>query len=267
MPDAAEPPPGPSGRGSGEWDVRRLTETDSTNRVVLDLARAGAPEGVVVVADHQTAGRGRLGRVWQAPPGASLLVTVLLRPNLPAPDAHLVTIAAALAAADACAAVAGVRPSLKWPNDLVVERDGRTRKLAGILAESVVSGGRIDAVALGMGLNVQWPAELPDDLADIATALNHEAGHDIGRDDVLAAWLEALGARYGRLGSTGGAEALLAAYRAACVTLGREVRVELAFETLLGVAADVTREGHLVVDTDGGRRVVTAGDVVHLRPA
>ena len=249
------------------WDVRRLAETDSTNRVVLDLARAGEPEGIVVVADHQTAGRGRLGRVWQAPPGASLLVTVLLRPTIAVADAHLVTIAAALAAADACEEVAGVRPALKWPNDLVVEREGATRKLAGLLAESIVQGGRIDAVALGMGLNVQWPSPLPDDLADIATALNLEAGRDVARDDVLTSWLACLADRYRRLTAPRGAEALLAAYRVACSTLGREVRAELAGETVLGTAADVTREGHLVVDTAEGRRVVTAGDVVHLRPA
>src|SRR5688572_10264611 len=199
-------------RAAEPWDVRRLAETDSTNRVVLDLARAGEPEGVVVVADHQTAGRGRLGRVWQAPPGASLLVTVLLRPTIAVADAHLVTIAAALAAADACEEVAGVRPALKWPNDLIVERDGETRKVAGLLAESVVTGGRIEAVALGMGLNVQWPTALPDELADIATALNHEAGVDVARDDVLAAWLACLSDRYNRLTATGGTEALLAAY-------------------------------------------------------
>lgn len=250
----------------GTWDVRFVGETDSTNRMVLDLARAGAPEGVVVVADHQTAGRGRLGRVWQAPPGASLLVTVLLRPTIGVTDAHLVTIAAALAAVDACAEIAGVRPALKWPNDLIVERDGATRKLAGLLAESIVTGGRIDAVALGMGLNVQWPAPLPDELAEIATALNHEAGADVSRDEVLDAWLRYLAHRYARLNAAGGTEALLAAYRVACVTLGREVRAELPGETLFGTATDVTREGHLVLDTDDGRRVVSAGDVVHLRP-
>jgi BirA family biotin operon repressor/biotin-[acetyl-CoA-carboxylase] ligase len=249
------------------WRITRLDETDSTNRVVLDLARGGEPEGAVVVADHQTAGRGRLGRSWQAPPGASLLVTVLLRPTIAVADAHLVTIAAALAAADACAAVAGVRPVLKWPNDLVVERDGTTRKLAGLLAESVVRAGRVDAVALGMGLNVQWPAELPDDLVPIATALNHEVGHDVDREAVLRGWLDCLDDRYSRLTAPGGTDALLAAYRVACGTLGRAVRVELAGETLHGTALDVTREGHLVVDVDGTRRVVTAGDVVHLRPA
>lgn len=250
-----------------DWRVTRLAETDSTNRVVLDLARAGEPEGAVVVADHQTAGRGRLGRSWVAPPRASLLVTVLLRPTIAVADAHLVTIAGALAAADACAEVAGVRPALKWPNDLVVERDGETRKLAGLLAESVMRHDRVEAVALGMGLNVRWPSALPDELAPIATALNHVCGRDVDRDAVLDAWLGSLAERYRRLTAPGGTDALLAAYRVACATLGRAVRVELAEESFVGTAADLTREGHLVVDADGGRRAVAAGDVVHLRPA
>jgi BirA family biotin operon repressor/biotin-[acetyl-CoA-carboxylase] ligase len=192
-----------------------------------------------------------------------LLVTVLLRPALPPAEVHLVTIAAGLAAVDACEAVAGVVPGLKWPNDLVVERDGVTRKLAGLLSESLVSGGRIEALALGMGLNVQWPAPLPDDLASIATALNHEAGHDIDRDVVLDAWLARLGQRYGAFDAV----ALLEEYRERCVTLGREVRAELAFETVTGTAVDVDADGHLLLDTPDGRRVITAGDVVHLRPA
>ena len=249
--------------GPVEWSLRRLAETDSTNRVVLEEARGGAPEGLVVVADHQTAGRGRLGRTWQAPPGASLLVTVLLRPAMPPAEVHLVTIAAGLAAVDACEAVAGIVPSLKWPNDLVIERDGVTRKLAGLLAESLVAGGRIDALALGMGLNVQWPEVLPDDLASIATALNHEAGHDVDRDALLDAWLARLGQRYGSFD----AASLLAEYRERCVTLGREVRAELAFETVTGVATDVDPDGHLLLTTPDGPRVITAGDVVHLRPA
>ncbi|MEA3056511.1 MAG: BirA family transcriptional regulator [Actinomycetota bacterium] len=243
--------------------MRRLAETDSTNRVVLEEARGGAAEGLVVVADHQTAGRGRLGRAWQAPPGASLLVTVLLRPALPPAEVHLVTIAAGLAAADACDAVTGVVPALKWPNDLVIEREGGTRKLAGLLSESLVAGGRIDALARGMGLNVQWPAVLPDELASIATALNHEAGHDVDREQLLDAWLERLGQRYGAFD----AGSLLAEYRERCVTLGREVRAELAFETVTGIASDVDVDGHLLVDTSDGRRVITAGDVVHVRPA
>jgi BirA family biotin operon repressor/biotin-[acetyl-CoA-carboxylase] ligase len=114
-----------------------------------------------------------------------------------------------------------------------------------------------------MGLNVQWPAELPDDLASIATALNHEAGHDIDRDALLDAWLSRLGQRYG---SFDGAS-LLAEYRERCVTLGREVRAELANEAVTGVATDVDPDGHLLITTPDGPRTITAGDVVHLRPA
>src|SRR4051812_27340870 len=109
---------------------------------------AGAPEGLAAVADHQTAGRGRLGRAWVAPPGASLLLSVLFRPDLAPERLHLTTAAVALAAAEACEAVAGVLPVLKWPNDLLVG----DRKLAGVLAES-----RLPAVVVGIGLNVNWP--------------------------------------------------------------------------------------------------------------
>lgn len=225
------------------WEVERLGSTDSTNRVVLDRARGGAPEGLVVVADVQTAGRGRLGRTWTAPPGASLLVTVLLRPRRP----ELVTIASGLAAVEACEAVTGFRPRLKWPNDLVTDRG----KLAGLLAER--DG---DAVAMGMGLNVQWPDELPEELVGVATALNHEVGHDVDRDAVLDAWLEALGRRLDAI------DDVMAEYRSTCDTVGRSVRVELSDETFTGTATGVTDEGHLVVDG----RVVAAGDVVHLRP-
>ena len=226
------------------WEVRRLAEVDSTNRLVLDLARDGAPEGVVVVADVQTAGRGRLGRTWTAPPGASLLVTVLLRPRRPG----LVTIASGLAAVEACEAVTGLRARLKWPNDLVTDRG----KLAGLLAER--DG---DAVAMGMGLNVQWPDQLPEELVGVATALNHEVGRDVDRDAVLDAWLAALGRRLDAI------DDVMAEYRATCDTIGRSVRVELAGETFTGTATGVTDEGHLVVDG----RTVAAGDVVHLRPA
>lgn len=239
--------------------VELLPETDSTNRQLLDRARAGAPEGVVLVADHQTGGRGRMGRTWEAPPGASLLVSVLFRPDLPLGRVHLVTIAAGLAAADACEAVCGARPSLKWPNDLVVEEPAGTRKLAGLLAESVVGDDRLDALVVGMGLNVNWPAER---LPEGAVALNTLVGHDVDRMLLLEAWLERLDARYRALPNDDG----LDDYRRRCSTLGRAVRVELGDGDVEGEAVDVTAEGHLVVETGAGRRTFAVGDVVHLRP-
>jgi len=264
-------------------DVRRVASTGSTNTDVMELARQGEPEGLVLVADHQRAGRGRAGRSWTAPPGASLLCTVLLRP--PARVAPLVTFALAVAAAEAVEELAGFAPGLKWPNDLVVESppapegDGRTRKLAGILAEAewppgadIGSGYREPAaheratVAAGIGLNVAWPDDLPEDLADIAVAINHVSATPVDRDEVLEALLARFDRTYGSLVG-GDAARVLDAWRARSSTLGRDVRVDLGATEVEGRAVDVTADGHLVVETaDGTRRTLAVGDVVHLRP-
>ena len=243
--------------------LRWVADTGSTNRDLLDLAATGAPDGTVLVADHQTAGRGRLDRSWHALPGASLLLSVLFRPAADAVDAHLLTTAVGLSAAEACELVAGVGPGLKWPNDLVVASptDGSTRKLGGILAESTVRDGRLDAVVVGLGLNVNWPRELPADLADIAIALNHFGG-EVDREALLVALLR----RLGHWGTVTPAE-LMAGARDRSATLGHEVRVDLGREQFEGRAVELTDRGELVVETAAGeRRTVVVGDVVHVRP-
>ena len=166
-----------------------------------------------------------------------------------------------LAAADAVEAVAGFRPRLKWPNDLVWPGDGSAadRKLAGILAEAHWPSDDEVAVVIGIGLNVTWPHYLPAELADIATAINHIAGHDVDRDHVLTQLLTRFDARYDELLHGG----IVDAWRRASATLGRRVRVDLGSEIVEGVASDVTDEGHLVV----GDRTIAVGDVVHLRNA
>jgi BirA family transcriptional regulator, biotin operon repressor / biotin---[acetyl-CoA-carboxylase] ligase len=249
-------------------DVRWVPETGSTNADLLALSREDPTlDGVVLVADHQTAGRGRLGRTWEAPSGAGLLCSTLVRPDLPPSELHLVTIAVAVAASDACDAVAGVRPRLKWPNDLLITgADGVDRKVAGILAESVLRDGAVVALVVGMGINVNWPADLPDELAAIATSVNHHAGHDVDRETLLVAHLRRLEAILDDLGTRDGRDALLARYRDLSATLGRQVRVDLSSRSISGTAVDVTREGHLVLDVEGGRETVAVGDVVHLRP-
>lgn len=247
------------------FDVRRVAETGSTNADLLALARAGAPEGIVLVADHQTAGRGRAGRKWTAPPGSSLLLSVLLRP--PQAVAGLTTMALGLAAADAVEAIAGVLPRLKWPNDLVVPGDGTDvdRKLAGILAEAHWPSAGAVAVVAGIGLNVNWPDRLPDDLASTGIAVNHIAGHDVDRDALLDMLLDRLEAQYNLL--VDDTPSLLARWRQSSATLGRRVRIDLGERELVGDAVDVTGDGHLVIDVGGTRHVVAVGDVVHLRPA
>jgi BirA family biotin operon repressor/biotin-[acetyl-CoA-carboxylase] ligase len=244
--------PEPEAKPSPFDEVRRFAELDSTNAYLLEEARGGAPAGLVAVADHQRAGRGRLGRTWAAPPGTSLLVSVLLRPDLPVERRHLVVLAAAVAMAEAVEATSGVVAALKWPNDLLVGE----RKLAGILAE-----GTGDAVVVGMGVNVEWP-DVPEELAEIATAINLEGGRPVTRDDLLDAFLARYAARLSDL------DAARAEYRGRLVTLGRRVRVEQATTTVVGIATALDDDGHLVVEVEGeGPVVVAAGDVVHLRPA
>lgn len=251
------------------YDVRERDETGSTNEDLLALARAGASEGVVISTGHQTGGRGRRGRTWVAAPGSSLLASVLLRPVLLrpalAPDsAHLVTMAAALAAVDACAGVAGTRPALKWPNDLVVEQQGgRSAKLAGLLADALVSGDRLEAVVVGMGLNLTQEAA---DAFPGAVCLEALAGRSVDRQGLLAAWLGHLDRWYGGLGGDAGRRAVLTAYRRQCATVGREVRVELANRVFSGLATGVDGRGRLLVVSGSGRTAVDAGEVVHLRP-
>jgi BirA family biotin operon repressor/biotin-[acetyl-CoA-carboxylase] ligase len=223
-----------------------LAETDSTNRVVAERAALGAPEGLVVTADVQTAGRGRLDRTWDAAAGSSLLVSVLLRPDLPPDRWHLLTAAAGLAAVEACVQAGGFRPELKWPNDLLVD----DRKLAGVLAET--SAG---AVVVGMGLNVH--AAPPG-----AAWADEAAGRVVDRSDLLGAWLAALDRRLDDW------PALAAAYRSECATVGRRVVVEQPGGRIEGVAEGIDDAGRLIVRPDGGDVVaVSAGDVVHVRPA
>jgi BirA family biotin operon repressor/biotin-[acetyl-CoA-carboxylase] ligase len=226
--------------------VRRFESLDSTNRWLLDAARSGSVSaGSVCVADYQTAGRGRLGRTWEAPVGAALLASVLLRPALPVERLHLVTAAVALAGRAAAFSVAGVEAGVKWPNDLVVDRPGGSQKLAGVLAEA-----ELPWVVVGIGMNLSWA---PEGAACL--------GAGVSRDGVLDSLLEALGPLVEDWST------VPSLYRAACSTLGRTVRVELPdpADSFTGVAADVSDDGHLLVDVGMCLRSVAAADIVHLR--
>jgi BirA family transcriptional regulator, biotin operon repressor / biotin---[acetyl-CoA-carboxylase] ligase len=241
-------------------EVRWFTALDSTNRYLVDAAAAGEAPGLVVVADEQSAGRGRLGRTWVAPVGASLLVSALLDGDAPPEARHLALVAAALAAVDAVDEHCGFRPRLKWPNDLVVG----DRKLAGLLAEAATN-----SIIVGMGLNVDWKS-FPSELEATATACNRE-GRSAPRDQLLVTWLRELDRRLGVL-AVGGPAAMHSDQVAASATLGRQVRVERAHgagrnSVLEGEAVALTELGHLVVRAaDGVEHAVSAGDVVHLRP-
>lgn len=246
-------------------DVRAFATIDSTNAYLLREAHDGAPDGVVAVADHQSAGRGRLQRNWEAPPGSALLCSVLVRPTAEiAGRVPLLTIAAGVAMVDAVRATAGVPVVLKWPNDL---RCGGA-KLGGILAEAQSSGGSVDAVVIGCGLNLR-AAALPEEVAAIATSLEQH-GADVRRAELLHEFLVALESWLTELAAPDGDTVLLTRYAEMCETLGERVRVVLAPErdgsAVEGVADRIGPLGQLViVDDQNVEHVVDHGDIVRLR--
>jgi BirA family biotin operon repressor/biotin-[acetyl-CoA-carboxylase] ligase len=233
--------------------IHALDEVDSTQAEIGRLAAAGAPEGTVVTARHQRAGRGRRGRVWWDGAGESLLVSVLLRPSLPVTETGPLTFLGAVGVAVAVEAE-GVATGIRWPNDVLVGG----RKLAGILAEGTTTAeGRLDRVVLGIGINVDQ-AGFPPELADRAVSLRMLTGrrHDAGR--VRDRLLGALDAGYRELRDRGGA-ALRAAWRRRSVTLGARVRTADGRE---GIAEDVDEAGALIVRAEDGSRLrVTAGEI------
>jgi BirA family biotin operon repressor/biotin-[acetyl-CoA-carboxylase] ligase len=246
-------------------DVRVVAATGSTNADVAALARGGAPEGRVLVAEHQTAGRGRLDRQWVAPPRSGLSFSMLLRPDVEASRWTLLPLLVGVGVARALAQVCDVAVALKWPNDLMVGE----RKLGGILAERVEpAGGQQRAAAVvGVGLNVSLrEPELPVPTA-ISLGLAGAAVTD--RDTILRAALRGIGTEYARWVEAGGdAGAVLPGYRELCATLGVRVRAQLPSGQLVeGVAVDVRADGALVIDGPNGAAPVSAGDVVHLRRA
>lgn len=240
--------------------VEVVEETGSTNALVAERARAGEPEGLVVVAEHQTAGRGRLDRRWETPPRAALTFSVLLRPSVAPASWPWLPLLAGHAVGKTLRAV-GHDAAVKWPNDVLI--DGR--KVAGLLVERVDSPAGPAAV-VGIGLNVSTSRqELP---VPEATSLALEAGGAPDRTALLVDLLATLGESYAAWQAGGAAaEARLAeSYAAACDTVGREVRVDLpAAQTLHGRATGVDSRGRLLVEHDGTTTAVAAGDVVHVR--
>jgi len=248
--------------GSVWEEVVVLDAVPSTNAVVADRARAGAAEGLVVVAEHQTAGRGRLDRIWVTPPGAALTMSVLLQPEeVDTGRWPWLPILAGIAVSEAVQRVCDVACELKWPNDVLVSE----RKLAGILVERIELESSAAAV-VGIGLNVSTiREELP---GPAATSLALEGAATLDRSVIAREMLRSLGALYRQWRAEHGDAALglLGAYARRCSTLGRHVRVELPTgRQVSGEATGVDADGRLQVRTDRGTEALSAGDVVHLR--
>ena len=252
-------------RGGGLWrDFEVVESTGSTNADLLARALVGEPEGAVLAAEEQRAGRGRMGRTWTSPPRAALTVSVLLRPDVPSARRGWLPLLAGLAVATAVTRVTGVNTGLKWPNDLLTA----DAKLAGILAEAAG-----DAIVVGIGLNVSTePAELPAPRPGglPATSLAAAGATTLDREELLLAILAGLEHWYRAWQQAGGdpdRSSLRAEYTRLSATIGRTVRAELpGGQALSGSAAGVDSDGRLLVRVSSGAEVaVAAGDVVHLR--
>jgi len=231
-----------------------VEEIHSTNDVAMGLAERGEPEGCVVVANAQTAGRGRLGRSWVSPAGAGLYVSAILRPR---PEAiSLITIAAGVAIAEGIHAASGLTPRLKWPNDVYVGE----RKLAGILAEGGTAQSSMSYVVLGFGINL-FATPYPADVATRATSIELELGRPPDRGLVLVECLTSLASRYEAL-RRGDVGDITAAWRArAAESLGRAVEWDVDGRTGHGIAHDIDEAGALLVRTEDGQARVISGEV------
>ena len=263
-------------RGAFGDPLRFYASIGSTNDVAARMAEAGAGEGATVVAEEQTAGRGRSGRPWYSPPGAGLYVSVVIRPDVarPVPGGNflhvgtvpsvqnlpsgmaVLTLAAGVALAEAVREATGLQADIKWPNDLLCGR----RKLAGILAEASARGTALDAVVLGFGVNVR-PVAYPPDLADRATSIEAELGRPVDRGLVLARTLVRLAAVRETLRRGDTASVLAAWRRLAPSSTGRPVAWRGPGGERRGTTAGLDADGALLVDTGGGRERIIAGEL------
>ena len=239
-------------------DIQVFNETSSTNDIVEKLARDLVSEGIAVFAESQTKGRGRLGRRWSSPAGKGLWFSVLLRPNLAPAAATQLTVCSAVAVARGIEKHTGLRPGIKWPNDIVFG----TRKAAGILLELGAELDHIKHVVLGIGLDVNLAAEdFPEELRPIATSLQIEAGHPVDRPGLATALLQELDAVYARL-RAGDFHEIGDDWMRRCTTLGQRVSIRVADRVVTGRAESLDEDGALLVRTEHGRlEHIIGGDV------
>lgn len=266
MPEVLDPKAIQSGLQTRRLGKRLLCfpQIGSTNACLMDLASKGEPEGTVVLAEEQTAGRGRLGRTWKAPQGTSLLVSILLRPKLSLTDSCKLSLMAALAVRHTLQEVVSLTSTIKWPNDVLVNG----RKLCGILAETTTSGGpgSMPALVLGIGLNVNQEREsFPEELQSQATSLRIETSREQSRLPLLQNLLRSLEDFYLAF-EQNGFSPLLSELRQSSAVIGKRVTVQVGAYDLEGIAEDLDEEGRLLMRLDtGSTTILTSGEVSSIR--
>ena len=235
--------------------VHFARETDSTNLWIKRLAKEGAPEGTLAVAEFQSAGRGRLGRSWEVPEGTSVMMSILLRPEFEPQYAPTLTLVMGMAVAKAVKNL-GFDVSIKWPNDVVVSH----KKICGILTEMGVRDGKIDYAVIGVGINVNIKA-FPEEMADKATSLYLESGREFERSRIPGLVMEAFEEYYEKFAATCDLSGLKDEYESILANYNQPVRV-LAKEPYEGIARGITDGGELLVEkADGTMAIVSAGEV------
>jgi len=241
--------------------IYHFFKTDSTNRVALELGYAGEPEGAVVLAEEQTAGRGRAGRAWHSERGTGIYATLLLRPKLAPVEAPLLTMMAGISAHTAIQAVSKLSVDLKWPNDLM----SQGKKIGGILTEMHAEPAQVRFVIVGMGINVNQE-KFPAELAGVATSLLLETARTQSRLELLVRLLREFENDYNRFLSDGGQSVIKRFAAASSYVSGKRVRVSNGKESFTGVTSGLSREGLLQVLRDGGQMTtVIAGEVAELK--
>ncbi|MGN1113382.1 MAG: biotin--[acetyl-CoA-carboxylase] ligase [Acutalibacteraceae bacterium] len=233
-----------------------LDSVDSTNEEIKRRARQGEKQGLTVVSDEQTLGKGRLGRVWKSPKGTSIYESILLRPDLPPSQVPCITLVAGLALCNAINGIANLGAKIKWPNDIIIGR----KKLCGILTEMTIEDNAVSFAVVGMGINVN-NRSFPDEIKEKATSLYLEAGRSFSRNEIITRLAQSFEQAYNEF-IMGGFGVLKDEYASLCATIGRRVSAQRTGKELCGTAADIAPDGGLIIVTDSGEReYISTGEV------
>ena len=238
-------------------DIRYFSRIDSTNRFARQIAEEGAPDGTLVIADEQTAGRGRQGRHWVTPPGEAIAFSLLLRPSIAPERISMVTLVMGLAVVRAVNALYGADAGIKWPNDAVI--DGK--KICGILTEMSAEIDQVHSIVIGVGINANQ-SEFPEEIRDIATSLRIELGHEVSRAELIAGIMEQFERLYARFEEDGDLSGIADEYNSLCLNSGRAVRVLDPKGEYTGTGRGINARGELEVErADGTTAQIYAGEV------
>lgn len=240
--------------------IRFYREVESTNDVAFDLAKKGASEGTVIIADTQTKGRGRLQRKWISPPGFNLYMSIIFRPSISSKDASILTLVSSITLFETVKSY-GIKCRIKWPNDLLINR----RKVAGVLTEMELGGDRVEFVLVGLGINLNMTRRVMNDLmgevSEVATSVREELGHEVDRSEFAASVINLLEKWYQEF-NTSGKSTIIDEWKKRWGDLNQRVRVKVGHDWIEGIAYELDQNGFLLVRRDNGmtERII-AGDL------